>query len=530
MDPPEHPKPDKSDDTGVDVQTLESRQEDNTNNNNNNNSNNANEAASPPVTSPPVPETSPHEGDHGSVNMAPPTAIDSASAKASSTGLNSGAVSMAPPTAIDSGSAKSSAASVPPTGIHSGSATAAILPTDAPATEAVTAATNNSKVTATVMTEHPPVDNNNSGSATAASLPTDVPGTEKVETSSANNEKPHPTKLFEPLFNPIVPTGPAYRPCSPPGFQNLHTSSSPQQLPKNTSVPLNPVLPAAAHHSPSPSRVQVTQTQYTPNSTPVNIDHQTYDREISLALSSDDNQPQLSYEDVIIHPTHPFGDKFWKIVRSRISLPHTNIQTFDLIEDVFPIVYQILSNMNLGLSQSQQHGVVLNRQIPNPVDIMHILPPNITSLAHNKVYKYLPSSGGGDGGDGGGGGDDNDGYDDLSSDEEDEEKSSPDDDTNIHLGVRESVKAHTKTVLDQNRKLESSLAVMRMFVDVLNQVASAASEHHYLLASQCRTLAQVAQNVNRGRAEVDAQDMVSRTFNIPSPSRPPFSTDKHSWP
>ena len=159
----------------------------------------------------------------------------------------------------------------------------------------------------------------------------------------------------------------AYRPSSPPGFQNLHSdTSSPQQHPKNTSVPFNPILPAAAHQSPSPFRVQVTQTQHTPTPNTINIDHQSYDHEISLALSSVHNinlpQPQLAYDDVIIHPTHPFGDKFWKVVLSHISLPHTNIQTFDLIDDVFPMVYQILSNLNLGLSQSQQHGVVLNRQ------------------------------------------------------------------------------------------------------------------------------------------------------------------------
>lgn len=548
MDPPEHPKPDKSDDTRESVQMQESRQEDNTNNNNSNNANNPSPTASGgnEASSPPVPETSlegvvniikaANSSNSGSVHMPPPTAIDSGSgsAKASATGLNSGAVSMAPPTAIDSGSAKPSAASVPPPGIHSVSAIAASLPTDAPGTEkAETSAANNSKVTSTVMTEHPLVDNNSINAVVTApsGIETGVQGHPTEDNTSAPeaaNEKPYPTQLFKPLFNPIVPTVAAYRPSSPPGIQNLHsdTSSSPQQLPKNTSVPLNPVLPAASHQSPSPFRVQVTQTQHTPNSSTINIDHHTYDHEISLALSSDHNLPQLSYDDVIIHPTHPFGDKFWKIVLSHISLPHTNIQTFDLIEDVFPMVYQILSNMNLGLSQSQQHGVVLNRQTPDPVDIMHILPPNITSLANNKVYKYLPSSGGG----GGGGGDDNDGYDDLSSDEEDEEKATPDDDTNIDLGVRESVKEHTKTVLDQNRKLESSLAVIRMFVDVLNKVASAMSEHHYLLASQCRTLAHVAQNVNRGRAEVDAKDLVSRIFNIPSPSGHPFSTDKHPWP
>eukprot|EP00956_Cyclotella_meneghiniana_P031290 scaffold81748_cov63-Cyclotella_meneghiniana.AAC.3 len=107
--------------------------------------------------------------------------------------------------------------------------------------------------------------------------------------------------------------------------------------------------------------------------------------------------------------------------------------------------------------------------------------------------------GGGDGDhDGNDDGDDGpDDDDDLSSDEEDEEKASPDDETNFLLGLRESVKTCIKDVLIKNRKLASTLALIRLFQDVVKSVVRAMSDHHYKLATQHRTLTHLADHLNR---------------------------------
>eukprot|EP00956_Cyclotella_meneghiniana_P020517 scaffold36341_cov43-Cyclotella_meneghiniana.AAC.3 len=167
------------------------------------------------------------------------------------------------------------------------------------------------------------------------------------------------------------------------------------------------------------------------------------------------------------------------------------------------MVYTILSNLQLGLVPKTNGGLNLNRSIHKNVDIMHVLPHTINKLVENKVFRHLSSSSGGDGG--GEDPDDGDdgGFDDLSSDEEDpDEKMNPEDEANMSLGYRESTKDQIKLSLSNNRKMAASLAVMRLFVEVINKVASGMSEHHYQMASKCRTLALITDSVNRGEDDV----------------------------
>ena len=91
----------------------------------------------------------------------------------------------------------------------------------------------------------------------------------------------------------------------------------------------------------------------------------------------------------------------------------------------------------------------------------------------------------------------------------------PEDEANMSLGYRESTKDQIKLSLSNNRKMAASLAVMRLFVEVINKVASAKSEHHYKVASKCRTLALITDLVNRGEDDVQfySNELVSALFN-----------------
>ena len=65
--------------------------------------------------------------------------------------------------------------------------------------------------------------------------------------------------------------------------------------------------------------------------------------------------------------------------------------------------------------------------------------------------------------------------------------------------------------------MAASLAVLKLFVEVITKVASAMSEHHYLIASKCRTLALFTDSVNRGEDDVqfNINELVSSIFNSP---------------
>ena len=87
------------------------------------------------------------------------------------------------------------------------------------------------------------------------------------------------------------------------------------------------------------------------------------------------------------------------------------------------------------------------------------------------------------------------------------------------LGYRESTKVQIKLSLSNDRKMAASLAVLRLFVEVITKVASAMSEHNYLIASKCRTLALYTDSVNRGEDDVQfhTNELVSAIFNSPPP-------------
>eukprot|EP00956_Cyclotella_meneghiniana_P015089 scaffold22873_cov44-Cyclotella_meneghiniana.AAC.1 len=288
-----------------------------------------------------------------------------------------------------------------------------------------------------------------------------------------------------------------------------HQLYSPQQ-PFFAPQPFQPIInhPAAVANQ-SPPRMRITQTQYSPAFSPrsPNIDIQSYQHSIRAKLNDPNNHPSTStFEEVITHPSHPFGKQFWELAMKNTYLPNEFLG-FDLLLDVFPMVYTILSNLQLGLVPKTNGGLNLNRSTHKNVDIMHVLPHTINKLVENKVFRHLHSSSGGDGG--GEDPDDGDdgGFDDLSSDEEDpDEKIHPGDETNMTLGYRESTKVQIKLSLSNNRKMAASLAVLRLFVEVITKVASAMSEHHYLIASKCRTLALFTDSVNRGEDDVQFND------------------------
>eukprot|EP00956_Cyclotella_meneghiniana_P029603 scaffold72361_cov40-Cyclotella_meneghiniana.AAC.1 len=355
--------------------------------------------------------------------------------------------------------------------------------------------------------------------ATATSLPNaQEANTNKVppNTSAVNNSSS--------TNNSAASGGPAdHSPgCSTPMTSNKTTPPQANQHPYSPQQPIfapqpfQPILhnpAAAAYQSPG---MNITQSQFSPAFSPKspNIDYKSYQHSI-LAKLNDTNNQHSTFEEVITHPSHPFGKQFWDLAISNIHLPKEFLG-FDLILDVFPMVYTILSNLQLGLVQKTNGGLNLNRSIHKNVDIMHVLPHTINKLVENKVFRHLSSSSGGDGG--GEDPDDGDdgGFDDLSSDEEDlDEKMNPEDEANMSLGYRESTKDQIKLSLSNNRKMAASLAVMRLFVEVITKVASGMSEHHYQMSSKCRTLALFTDSVNRGEDDVQfyTNELVSSIFN-----------------
>ena len=307
--------------------------------------------------------------------------------------------------------------------------------------------------------------------------------------------------------------------CSTPMTSNKTRPPLVTQQPFFAPQPFQPIInhPAAVANQ-SPPRMRITQTQYSPAFSPrsPNIDIQSYQHSIRAKLN-DPNNHQSTFEEVITHPSHPFGEQFWELAMENTYLPNEFLG-FDLLLDVFPMVYTILSNLQLGLVPKTNGGLNLNRSTHKNVDIMHVLPHTINKLVENKVFRHLHSSSGGDGG--GEDPDDGDdgGFDDLSSDEEDpDEKIHPVDETDMTLGYRESTKVQIKLSLSNNRKMAASLAVLRLFVEVITKVASAMSEHHYLIASKCRTLALYTDSVNRGEDDVQfhTNELVSSIFNSP---------------
>ena len=257
--------------------------------------------------------------------------------------------------------------------------------------------------------------------------------------------------------------------CSTPMTSNKTRPQLATQQPFFAPQPFQPIInhPAAVANQSHP-RMRITQTQYSPAFSPrsPNIDIQSYQHSIRAKLN-DPNNHQSTFEEVITHPSHPFGEQFWELAMENTYLPNEFLG-FDLLLDVFPMVYTILSNLQLGLVPKTNGGLNLNRSTHKNVDIMHVLPHKINKLVENKVFRHLHSSSGGDGGgedpDDGDDGDDG-GFDDLSSDEEDpDEKIHPVDETDMTLGYRESTKVQIKLSLSNNRKMAASLAVLRLFV------------------------------------------------------------------
>ena len=308
-------------------------------------------------------------------------------------------------------------------------------------------------------------------------------------------------------------------------------ASNNEAPPKSPTLTANSYSGSFAAASPlysSPTRPNhITQMYSQQPSTPntPNIDIHDYQQIIRLALSTanDSTSQPLIYEDVIVHPSHPFGSEFWKTVLSQVKLPHpfSSPHSFNFLDDIFPLVYQTIFNLNIGLVLTN-HGVIVSRKISKQVNVTDILPPNITNFVNHKIYKHLGHSGmGGGDGDHDGNDDGDDGPeddDDLSSDEEPEEKASADDETNYLLGLRESVKTCIKDTLIKNRKLASTLALIRLFQDVVKSVVRAMSDHHYKLATQHRTLTHLADHLNRDGDTNDTTAMVCIPFlyfNIP---------------
>eukprot|EP00956_Cyclotella_meneghiniana_P019153 scaffold32564_cov43-Cyclotella_meneghiniana.AAC.1 len=305
------------------------------------------------------------------------------------------------------------------------------------------------------------------GYAAAAAAAAEVaPNQKSVAASSTATASAPPTELKEAAaaaasrgFHDDGSRGNADPPsCSTPMTSNKTSPPlannqlySPQQ-PFFAPQPFQPIInhPAAVANQ-SPPRMRITQTQYSPAFSPrsPNIDIQSYQHSIRAKLN-DPNNHHSTFEEVITHPSHPFGKQFWELAMKNTYLPNEFLG-FDLLLDVFPMVYTILSNLQLGLIPKTNGGLNLNRSTHKNVDIMHVLPHTINKLVDNKVFRHLHSSSGGDGG--GEDPDDGDdgGFDDLSSDEEDpDEKIHPGEETNMTLGYRESTKVQIKLSLSSS--------------------------------------------------------------------------------
>eukprot|EP00956_Cyclotella_meneghiniana_P017956 scaffold29650_cov44-Cyclotella_meneghiniana.AAC.1 len=383
-----------------------------------------------------------------------------------------------------------------PSTTGSASATASVAPNQQSATSTATASVAASAVAIAPNQKSAAAESTAASSTATAS----APPTELNEAAAAVSRGFHDDGSGDP---PSCSTPMTSNKTSPPVANNQ--LYSPQQ-PFFSPQPFQPIInhPAAVANQ-SPPRMRITQTQYSPaafSPRSPNIDIQSYQHSISAKLN-DPNNHHSTFEEVITHPSHPFGEQFWELAMKNTYLPNEFLG-FDLLLDVFPMVYTILSNLQLGLIPKTNGGLNLNRSTHKNVDIMHVLPHTINKLVDNKVFRHLHSSSGGDGGGEDPDNGDDGGFDDLSSDEEDpDEKIHPGDEANIQLGYRESTKVQIKLSLSNNRKMAASLAVLKLFVEVITKVASAMSEHHYLIASKCRTLALFTDSVNRGEDGVE---------------------------
>lgn len=284
-----------------------------------------------------------------------------------------------------------------------------------------------------------------------------------------------------------------------------------QHSPKtHASSPLSLEPPEPPQHQLLPNMVtQLTpQRQSLPPQPPHNYNHQ-----IEINLSNEgmthSNISTIHSDDLLVHPTHPYGSSFWDIVSRSIELS----SSVNLIDDIIPFSYQVMDNFELGITgngdsipyQLSRHPNIDNEGVQLE-GIVNLLPDTAHIFAKKKIYKNLralPTSGvgGGDGDGDGGNGDDDD--DDLDSDEEDDDDLDADaehwpDKIQIKIGQKMSIQQQViPQLLEMNRLLAASYAAMITMETTVKASIVSMSEHHHMLATEHRSLVQIIQHLKR---------------------------------
>eukprot|EP00956_Cyclotella_meneghiniana_P036681 scaffold128983_cov23-Cyclotella_meneghiniana.AAC.1 len=169
-----------------------------------------------------------------------------------------------------------------------------------------------------------------SSTATASAPPTELNEAAAVAAASRgfhDDGSGDPPSCFTPMTS---------NKTSPPVANNqLYSPQQPFFAPQ----PFQPIInhPAAVANQ-SPPRMCITQTQYSPaafSPRSPNIDIQSYQHSIRAKLN-DPNNHHSTFEEVITHPSHPFGEQFWELAMKNTYLPNEFLG-FDLLLDVFPM-------------------------------------------------------------------------------------------------------------------------------------------------------------------------------------------------